>query len=322
MITTTSGGFVQAHEPSQSVPDDLEKDLDKGPENVVSAPNNLAGFSGPVSPPGNQPVLKILISDQELGLFQPDRPSRGRARAHLGTSENQHTAAPEPANSNDLDAGYPKPKRAWTLRKRERDDLRRRTTSLAITGAVYEQGRQAFGNAEAKGHDLDALVTIRPAAVDAISPEEREDLFKRMIHAMRTAFAVNENLPEPAYVWSRESKRIGGTERKPEGVGEHLHVVVATGGRLDLVERYFRKHLSGHEVDVRPVDAVTRRLRNGQMGDAGTYILKAVEPAYWRAYPQTPHRASGPIFGQRVGWSLNLLNEQPVGRKPRPRRAG
>ncbi|MGC5781763.1 hypothetical protein [Methylobacterium sp. NFXW15] len=321
MTITTSGPLVQAHEPSQGVSDDLEKDLDKGPENVVSAPNNPAGFSGPVSPPGDQPVLEILIPDQELGLFQPDRPSRGRARAHLGSYKPQHADAPEPANDDTLAEAPSKPKRAWSLRKRESEDLRRRTKTLAITGAVYEQGRQAFGSAEAKGHDLDCLVTIRPAAVDTMSPEEREDLFKKMVHAMRTAFAANENLPEPAYLWSRESKRVG-TARKPEGVGEHLHVVVASGGRLDLVEKYFRKHLSGHEVDVRPVDAVTRRLRNGQIGDAGTYLMKAVEPAYWRKFPQTPHRASGPIFGQRVGWSKNLLNEQPVGRKPRPRRAG
>jgi hypothetical protein len=319
---TTSGHLVQACEPSECALDDLAEDLDQGPEDVVGARNNHAGFLPSVSSEGDQKFLDILVLDQGLGHAEPDRPSRGRARAHLGTHENPHADAPKPANSNVPDEVQPKPKRAWTLRKRERDDLRRRTTTLAIPWELYEQARQAYGNAQIRGHDLDALVTLRPRIVVDLDPMEREELFKRQIHAMRTAFAANENLPEPAYVWSRESKRIG-TERKPEGVGEHLHMILATGGRLDLVERYLRKHLRGeHEVDVTAASAFTKRLRNGQVGDASTYVLKAVEPRYWKTFPETPHRASGPIFGQRVGWSKNLLAEQPIGRKPRPRRTG
>ena len=321
MTSSTSGGLVQAREPSAGARDDLAQDLDKGPENVVGAPNNLADFSGPVSPTGDQPTLEILVADQQLGPPEQDRLSRGRARAHLGTYKNTPTDLPNPANSNDLPEGQTTPKRAWNLRKPERSDLRRRTTTLAISWDVYEQGRRAYGNAKAAGHDLDCLVTLRPKIVVDLDPEQREQLFKSQIHKMRTMFAANDDLPEFKTVWSRESKRIG-TDRKPEGVGEHLHMLLASGGRLDLVEKYLRKHLSGPEVDVRPADAVAKRLRNGQIGDASTYVLKAVEPRYWRTFPETPHRSSGPIFGQRVGWSLNLLPEQPIGRQARPRRAG
>ena len=312
---------MQVREPSEGARDDLGEDLDKGSENVVGTPNNHADFSGPVSPTGDQPAPEILVADQQLVLSEQDLPSRGRARAHLGTCKPQHTDLPEPANSNDLPEGQTKAKRAWNLRKPERSDLRRRTTTLAIGWDAYEQAKQAYGNAHANGHDLDALVTLRPKIVVDLDPEQREQLFKSQIHKLRNMFVANDDLPEFATVWSRESKRIG-TERKPEGVGEHLHALVATGGRLDLVERYLRKHLSGPEVDVRPADAVAKRLRNGQIADAGSYVLKAVTPRYWKTFPETPHRASGPIFGQRVGWSLNLLPEQPIGRKPRPRRSG
>ena len=314
----TSSRLVHLRQLPNGALDDFAGDLDQGRENVVGARNNHASFSGPVSPADDQPVPEILALEQQLDLAEAAPSSRTHARAHLGTHENPPADVTDPANSNTPDEGQPKPKRAWALRKRERDDLRRRTTTLAITGAVYEQARQAFGNAQANGHDLDAIVTIRPKIVVDLDAEQREAWFKSAVHKMRMMFAANENLPEFATVWSRESKRIG-TERKPEGVGEHLHMLLATSGRLDLVERYLRKHLSGPEVDVRPVDAVTRRLRNGQLGDGATYILKGVAPSYWRAYPETPHRASGPIFGQRVGWSLNLLSEQPIGRKPRSR---
>lgn len=322
VTSTTPGRLVQAHGPSEGALDDTDESLDPGPKNAVRARNNHAGFSAPVSASGDQPAPPILILDQGLDPAGPDRPSRGRARARLGTHQNPHIDAPKPDNDDDLDEGQPEPKRVWTLRKRERDDLRRRTTTLAIPWELYEQGRQAYGNAQIRGHNLDALVTLRPRVVDELGPEEREELFKRQIHRMRTAFAANQNLPEFACLWSRESKRVG-TERKLEGVGEHLHMLLATGGRLDLVDRYLRKHMRGqYEVDVKPANAVTKRLRNGQIGDGGSYVLKAVEPRYWKTFPETPHRASGPIFGQRVGWSLNLLAEQPVGRKPRHRQAG
>ena len=317
-----SGRLVQARGPSAGALDDLGEGPDQGSENVVGVQNNRTDFRASVSPSSDQPSGEILVPDQQLGSLQPDRPSRARHARSPGTYENTEIDLPTPANSNTPTEGQPKPRRARKRRKSKRSDLRLKAMTLAIPWELYEQGSRAYGNAPHHGIDLDCLVTLRPEIMVDLDPEQREAWFRAQVNKIRTMYAANDNLPEFACLWSRESRRIG-TAGKYEGVGEHIHLLLPAGGRFDILKGYFKKHLRGQfEVDVTAASNLNRRLRNGQIGNASTYVLKAVEPAYWRAYPQTPHRASGPIYGQRVGWSLNLLDEQPVGRKARPRRAG
>lgn len=323
MRTSTSGPLVQVREPSEGalndLGNDLGNDLDQAPEKVVGAQNYRTDFPGQISSPNDEQVQEILVPDQQLGQSGPDRPSPSpRARVFLGTTLRTETDAPEPPPAaNDDDPAKAKPRR----RKAARDDRRRHTTGLSISPGLHKQGREAFVNAGRSGAPLDTLVTIRPLDFLDLGIEDRWTWTKAKINALRTWFAANDDRPEFKALWARESKRIG---KCPDctAEGEHLHVLLHAGEYRAELEAYLRKRLDGPELDVRPADALPRMLENGWIADAGSYLLKAASPQVYMTRRTIPHRPSGPIYGPRVGWTRNILDQKPVGRQARPRRAG
>lgn len=225
-----------------------------------------------------------------------------------------------PAANDDAADGSVQVKRTYQRRKPRREDRRCNTTSLTILPQVYDQARTAFANATTRGLPLDTMVTLRPVIFEGLTPQERYVWTKKRVNAMRQLFADNDDLPEFAALWSRESTRV--RAEPPYGAkGEHLHLLVHTAGAREPLRKALHKSFSRREAFVDPADDVVRRLDNGQLGDASTYLLKAVHQNVWRTYPATPHRPSGEIYGPRVGWTRNILNELPV-RRPASRVGG
>ncbi|TXN42361.1 hypothetical protein [Methylobacterium sp. WL7] len=266
----------------------------------------------------------ISLSTEALGPIGAELPSRGRARGrNLGTappidstlSETPHNPC-GPAANDDAADGPIRVKRTYQRRKPRREDRRYNTTSITILPQVYDQARTAFANATSRGLPLDTMVTLRPVIFEGLTPQERYVWTKKRVNAMRQLFADNDDLPEFAALWSRESTRV--RTAWPYGAkGEHLHMLVHTAGAREPLRKALHKTFTQREAFVDPADDVVHRLNNGQLGDASTYILKAVHQNVWRTYEATPHRPSGEIYGPRVGWTRNILDELPVRRPGR-----
>lgn len=211
----------------------------------------------------------------------------------------------QPAINDDAEGRKSRRKRK-RRRKAKRDDRRRCRTTMTIPKKDYEAGMTAWGIARINGRPLDTLITLRPANIDDMTMPERRDWFMRRIKSLGQWFADNDNRPEFTALWSREARRIG-TGRSATALGEHIHILVHTGDHRADLERMLRKSLKGRtEVDVRPATQDVMRLECGWLGDAATYVLKAVNQQVWRTYRTTPHRPSGPIYGARCGWTNNL----------------
>lgn len=297
------------------------------PVEVPSTADYRTDFPVPDRPIAAATPEPIAPSDQVLGSIDLALPSRAPAYARvLGTAQPIGIAtseeAPNPCGSaanDDTTDGPVQVKRTYQRRKPIRDDRRRNTTSLTIPPRVYDQARTAFANAAHRGLPLDTMLTLRPRVFETLTPEERHAWTKKRLNALRQLFADNDNLPEFAALWSRESVRV--RVEPPYGAkGEHIHLLVHTAGAHAVMHKALLKSFGRYEADVGPADDLVRRLDNGQLGDASTYLLKAVHQNVWRTYPATPHRPSGEIYGPRVGWTRNILDEQPVRRTAR--RAG
>lgn len=177
---------------------------------------------------------------------------------------------------------------------------------MVISKKDYDAGMTAWGRAHLKGLTLDTLVTLRPTDFDHLAPDERHAWCMRRIKSLGQWFADNDDRPEFAALWSREAKRIG-EGRTATAEGEHIHILVHAGDYRADLERMLRKSLKGQsEVDVRPATQDVMQLDCGWLGDAATYVLKAVSQQVWRTYRSTPHRPSGPVWGTRCGWTKNI----------------
>lgn len=293
------------------------------PEAQAQSPEYRTDFQALDRPVTAATAKPISLHLEALAPFGVEQPSRALAYAcSLGTAPPISSAVPEtphnpcgPAANDDIDGPVPV-KRTYRRRKPRRDDRRCNTTSLTISPQVYDQARTAFTNATTRGLPLDTMVTLRPVIFEGLTPQERYVWTKKRVNAMRQLFADNDDLPEFAALWSRESTRI--RAEPPYGAkGEHLHLLVHTAGAREPLRKALHKSFSQREAFVDPADDVVRRLDNGQLGDASTYILKAVHQNVWGAYEATPHRPSGEIYGPRVGWTRNILDELPVRRQRR-----
>ena len=208
-------------------------------------------------------------------------------------------------NSEEPETGKAKRKRR-SRRKPKRDDKRRSRRSLVISKQDYKGGLDAWHRARRSGLSLDTLVTLRPAEFEFLSEQGRHAWSMKRLKSFGQWYADNDDRPEFAALWSRESKRIG-EGRNATAEGEHMHLLVHAGEHRTDLERMLRKQLKGQrEVDVRPATQDVLRLNCGWLGDAATYVLKAVSQQVWRNNRKTPHRPSGTIWGARCGWTNNI----------------
>lgn len=295
------------------------------PAQVRKYRTDFQALDRPITAATAQPISLHL---EALDPFDLEQPSRALACAcSLGTAPSTSSSVSEPphnpcgpAANDDAADGPIQVKRTYQRHKPRREDRRCNTTSLTILPQVYDQARTAFANATTQGLPLDTMVTLRPMVFQDLTPQERYVWTKKRVNAIRQLFADNDDLPEFAALWSRESTRVR-TEPPYGADGEHLHLLVHTAGGREPLRKALHKSFSPREAVVDPADDVVRRLDNGWLGDASTYLLKAVHQNVWRTYPATPHRPSGEIYGPRVGWTRNILDELPV-RRPRRGAAG
>jgi hypothetical protein len=159
------------------------------------------------------------------------------------------------------------------------------------------------------------MVTIRPRIFQSINEIERYERTQHWMRHMREFYRDNDNeLPPYAYVLSREATAADGT-------GEHIHWLLPTAGRQELLEAYLeRKFPEKREVRVEVAHRWSIRLEDGKIGNAATYLLKAACKSVRDRNPDTPFRLSGPVYGPRVFWSKNLNPTRPRYRVPAPKR--
>lgn len=259
-----------------------------------------------------------IVQNQSLTV----EPSRGRVRVRFPSILGPHDdVLPElprielPQAANDDCEGLVAVKRKNTRRKRWEADLRTNTTTKSICWDDYWEGRKAWRWSWELGLGLDCMVTIRPRIFQTLNEVERYERTQRWMRQMREFYRDNDNdLPPYAYVLSREATASDGT-------GEHIHWLVPTAGRQDLVETYLkRKFPEKREVIIEVAYRGSNRLKDGKIGDAATYLLKAACKSARDSRPNTPFRLSGPVYGPRVFWSQNLNPTRPRYRVPAPKR--
>lgn len=281
---------------------------------ALAVPKWAPDFQAQIPLDADPTVSQILVEDQALDQnavqAAPALPSCACiSTGHPITSSTlpEETQTPLlPAANDDLEKPRKPIRKRPSRRKPKRDDKRRSRTTLTISAKDYDAGMSAWGMAAVIGRPLDTLVTLRPSFIDELTDCERQVWFMKRLKSLGQWFADNDNRPEFTALWSREAKRIG-VGRNVTAAGEHLHLLVHAGDHRSDLERMLRKSLKGpREVDVRPTTQEVMRLDCGWLGDAGTYVLKAVNQKVWRTYRTTPHRPSGPIFGARCGWTNNL----------------
>lgn len=226
---------------------------------------------------------------------------------------------PSPAGqlqaANDDCEGLVEVKRKNTRSKLGKADLRTNTMTRSICWDDYWEGRAAWHHAWKIGLGLDCMVTIRPRIFQALEAVQRYEQTQAWMRQMRQFYRDNDNeLPAYAYLLSREATGSDGT-------GEHIHWLLPTAGRQDLVEMYLERKLpADREVVVEAAHQWPHILENGKVGNAGTYLLKAACKSVRDRRPNTPFRLSGPVYGQRVFWSTNLNPKRPRYRVPAPKR--
>lgn len=255
-----------------------------------------------------------VVQDQSLTATV----SRGRARERFPGILGPHAdALPElpqievPQAANDDREGLVAVKRRNTRHKRWDADLRTNTTTKSICWDDYWEGREAWRQSWEIGLGLDCMVTIRPRIFQSIGEIERYERTQHWMRQMREFYRANDNeLPPYAYVLSRETTASDST-------GEHIHWLVPTAGRQDLVKVYLeRKFPEQREVVVEVAHRWSNRLEDGKIGNAATYLLKAACKSVRDWCPNTPFRLSGSVYGPRVFWSKNLNPVRPRYRVP------
>lgn len=258
----------------------------------------------------HQAPLEIVVVDQHLAVPEAAVPSRAPARALLGTSS---PSVIPPAN--DDVPGAVAVKRSYKRHKPQEADLRCRTMVSSIHPEDYDQGRIAFNHSWDIGLGLDTAVTLRPAAFQGLTPEDRDREVRLFLKRIRSFYADNDDMPPLAYLLTREAEY-----GDADGGSEHVHLLIHT--RTPKVKRKLKRYLhrrySTIEAKVKTASPERVRLPEGQIGDASTYSLKSVSAHYAEAN-NLPHRFSGPVYGAKVFWSENINPVRPRIRVPRPR---
>jgi hypothetical protein len=255
-----------------------------------------------------QAPLEIVVVDQHLDAPEAVSPSRAPARALLGIG-----VPPSIPASNDDVPGAVAVKRSYQRRKPREADLRCRTMVSSIHPVDYDQGRIAFNRSWEIGLGLDTAVTLRPAAFQSMSPEDRDREVRLFLKRIRSFYADNDDMPPLAYLLTREAEY-----GDADGRSEHVHLLIHTSDPKvkRKLRRYLHRRYSTVEAKVKAASPERVRLPDGRIGDASTYSLKAVSAPYAEAY-DLPHRFSGPVYGARVFWSENINPVRPRIRIPR-----
>lgn len=264
------------------------------------------------------------IGPENIPQIQPHGDLPSRAYAHTRVPGIIHPtpdipSEPSPSGllqaANDDCEGLVEVKRKNARRKDGGADLRTNTMTRSICWDDYKEGREAWHRSWKVGLGLDCMVTIRPRIFQSLDAVERYKETQHWMRQMREFYRDNDNeLPPHAYLLSREATASDGT-------GEHIHWLLPTAGRQDLVRTYLkRKFPEKREVVVEIADQLWRRLDNGKMGNASTYLLKAACWSVRKSMPNTPFRLSGPVYGPRALWSTNLNPMRPRYRVPAPKR--
>jgi hypothetical protein len=184
----------------------------------------------------------------------------------------------------------------------QRENGRLRKGRKAITKVIADKvimamldGAQHAGVIEAT---LNTFVTIKPANIDTVPPEDRSTFWQDELNRVQAFLRRNEVVP--TYIWSRES-RVG------DGMGEHLHLLLSLPKRLiDTLRGCLMDRYQQHgEVDVRPASEIAKRAENGKLMSAVTYVTKAMSQRARRKSNQ-PYRPSGPVMGKRAGMTRNI----------------
>ncbi len=317
MLDTRKGRSVETGSLSASATPDEDPvlpalDTGKWEQHVVGRERwrRVNSVSDDFEAQGSREPSEIVVSDQYLDAPMAASPSRGRAQAPLGIG-----SGPTSPASNDDAPGAVAVKRSYQRRKPREADLRCSTMVSSIHPADYDQGRIAFNRSWEIGLGLDTAVTLRPAAFQDMTPEDRNREVRLFLKRIRSFYADNDDMPPLAYLLTREAE-YGDVD----GGSEHVHLLIHTNttkARRKL-KRYLHRRYSTIEAKVKTASPERVRLPNGQIGDASTYSLKSVAAPYAEAN-DFPHRFSGPVYGAKVFWSENINPVRPRIRVPRLR---
>lgn len=174
----------------------------------------------------------------------------------------------------------------------------RKAVTRVIADPVVEAMLDGARHAGVIKAPLNTFVTIRPANIDEMPPQERSAFWQSELNRIQ-AF-IRHYGGVPTYIWARES-------RPGDGGAEHLHVLMHLPRPLMETFRASlqRRYRDPGEVDVRPASELATRAPNGKLLSAVTYLTKALSPQARRKANQ-PYRKSGPVVGKRAGMTRNI----------------
>jgi hypothetical protein len=222
------------------------------------------------------------------------------SQRHNLAAEGDSASAPFINRSDDGKSSHPKRGRPtsqpWYLRK----TVGGKQVSRSLCRDEVSEIMNGAQHANVIGAPLNLLVTIKPARVDGIAPEERfgfwQDELKYLSQACR-----NDNVPH-TYVWSREARQ--------DGTGEHLHVLMHApdGVRQTLAKGLGARHAGPGEVDVRRARTTGWRAKNGRHHSMPAYVAKEMSPQA-RFATNLNRKPGSPIAGKRCGTTRNVSNK-------------
>jgi hypothetical protein len=173
--------------------------------------------------------------------------------------------------------------------------VNRRKSTKALTHKQVPTLIHGWQHAWRIGRPLNQLVTFRPMDIDKLSEIDRCKLFEKLRNKI-AGYARKRGIP-PTFAWSREVA--------PDGVGEHLHVLVHLPAGLhghfaQTVWKWLPERSAGGDymttVDVRPANQRTRFTELGKRYNAIGYLCKQMSP-----------KAGGSMVGDRWKRHMNRV---------------
>lgn len=172
-----------------------------------------------------------------------------------------------------------------------------RTVTGALTHTEVGHIMHVWHHARRIGLPLAVMITQSPPGVDQMSPAQRMRVLRATLNAY-CAFARRNGF-ESTYLWVREIR--------PEGTGEHFHILVHVPALL--VHRFSKLAQARRpfpEVEARHASEYSRMDRNGRWLSALTYLVKQMTPqARWKYDLQ--RQPGGKVIGKRYGMAQNLM---------------
>ncbi|NNM72414.1 hypothetical protein [Enterovirga aerilata] len=273
----------------------------KGNPSVAFSTSILTGIGA-----GNVPIIGTEnegLQVEARGTSATEILLAGQVLDPFTTGSDHDPAANDPYIGLGL-SPTPRPKskrrKRRSRRVRTRDNKRIRKVSLEMSKDDAVAVEDGFEHATRIGRPLNAFLTIRPAANDNLTVEDRFRSWKSTYNAL--CQCCRDGGFKLTAIYARESKP------DTDGQGDHWHLQmhIPDDEAWQRVELAMGRRFPGvNEVDLRPIDQEVRWSEIGAIPyKACTYLTKACS----KRKRQLGHfyQRSGPVYGARSGMTTDI----------------